>query len=228
MAKKKPPAIASELAPPPPKPQPSQTEEIDRALVQAALRKRQAGQVPTSAERAALKRFEQAREEDQRWVYYRSIPQKHWRQMSGRQAKVLAEQAALYDLPFDGAIIDLPALVRKLHDFLALHHRKFKARDLDDMMDGGSSPALEQYRTERAKLARLDRLEREQQLLPRDQVHATHAQLASILRQAGETLQKKFGPDALEILNDALEDAQREISRMLGDAPTGGTAPPDA
>ncbi len=39
--------------------------------------------------------------------------------MSGRQAKVLQEQAARYGIPFGGSTIDLPEVVRALHDFLA-------------------------------------------------------------------------------------------------------------
>lgn len=208
-ANEPPPAVTAPL---------SQTAEIDRALVTSALKKRQQGQTPNSAERAALKRFEEQRDEELRWQHYRSIPQKHWRSMSGRQAKVINEQALTYDLPFDGATIDLPAVVRKLHDFLALHHRKFKQVDDDDgLLSGGASPALERYRDERAKLAKLERLEREQELLPREQVHEGLGRIANILRGVGDTLQKKFGPEALEILNEALDDAEQDIERMLGE-----------
>ena len=52
------------------------------------------------------------KEEQLRWRYYRTIPQKHWKVMSGRQTKVLAEQAQRYGLPFGSASIDLPAVVK--------------------------------------------------------------------------------------------------------------------
>jgi hypothetical protein len=139
--------------------------------------------------------------------------------MSGRQAKVINEQALTYDLPIDGATIDLPAVVRALHDFLAVHHRKFKQLDEDDeLLAGGDSPALERYRDERAKLAKLDRLEREQELLPRDKTHAGLIQIASILRTMGEQLQKKFGPEAQEMVDNALENAARTIEELFGEA----------
>src|SRR3954466_7843060 len=73
----------------------------------------------TRAERQALQRHEKDKEERLRWQFYRSIPQKHWRERTGRQTKVLQEQASRYGLPFGGATVDLPAVVRALHDFVA-------------------------------------------------------------------------------------------------------------
>ena len=95
------------------------SEQIDRELAARALEKRTRGEAPTTAERAALKRVEAAREEQLRWHYYRTIPQKHWKQMSGKQTKQLHAQAATYGLPFGGAVVDLPEVVQALHAFLA-------------------------------------------------------------------------------------------------------------
>jgi len=96
---------------------------------------------------------------------------------------------------FDGAAA-VDAIVEHRHKPVA-----------DDMLVGESSPALERYRTARAGLAELD-LEREQK---------THVALADLgpalsrftarLRQAGEILQRRFGSDASDILNDAIEEA---------------------
>ena len=49
--------------------------------------------------------------------------------MSGRQTKVINEQAARYDLPFGGPTIDLPDVVRALHDFLAKHAQRLASGD---------------------------------------------------------------------------------------------------
>lgn len=188
---------------------------IDSDLVARAYRKVMERQELTKQEREALKRHERKKEETLRWKYYHSIPQKHWREMSGRQAKVINEQAVRYGIPFGGRAIDLPAVVRSLHDFLADNAQRL-SRDLDDMLVGTGSPALERYREERAKLARLDRLDREQQLLPRDEVREALSQIATILRGAGETLQREFGAGAADILYEALDDADREIDRTFG------------
>ncbi len=190
---------------------------VDKDLVARAYKKVANSQELSTAERAALRRFEKQREEKLRWNYYSSIPQKHWRQMSGRQTKVLHEQADRYGLPFGSATINLPAVVRALHDFLAAHAHKLLNED-DPLLVGGPSPALERYREERAKIARLDRLEREQLLLPRDEVREGLGRIAAILRGAGEALQREFGSAALDILSEAIDDAQREIVRCFGES----------
>jgi len=199
---------------------------LDGELVARAYRKVMDRQELTQAEREALKRHEKQKEERLRWQFYGSIPQKHWRQMSGRQTKVVNEQAERYGIPFGGATISLPAVVRAFHDFLADNAAKL-AREDDPLLQGGSSPALERYREERAKLARLDRLERERQLLPRDEVRESWGRMAAILRSAGDTLQRQFGAEAVEILNEALDDCGRELDRPLR-SPEQDDGAPDA
>ena len=80
-------------------------------------------------------------------------------------------------------------------------------------MTGDSSPALERYREERAALARLDRLERERVLVNRQAIREGMGRISAVLRTAGDTLQRQFGPEALEILNEALAEAERELVR---------------
>lgn len=189
---------------------------VDRQLAGEAYKKVLSGQQLTSREHSVLKRFEKEREERLRWQYYDSIPQKHWRQMSGRQTKVLHEQAARYGIPFGGARIRLPAVVRALHDFLADNAVKLAKED-DALMQGSNSPALERYREERAQLARLDRLERQRNLVPRDEVRQALGRMATMLREAGETLQRQFGAAALDIFLAALDDLERDVERTFGD-----------
>jgi hypothetical protein len=216
----------SKSAPPPPAgdvsaPAPaSPASAVDQKLVRDAYKKVALGQDLSAREQAALKKHEKQREEQLRRKYYASIPQKHWREMSGRQTKVLNEQAALYGIPFGGPTINLPAVVRALHDFLAKNAQKL-ARDDDPMMQGSLSPALEEYRGERTKLARLERLEREGQLVPRDQARAALGRIAAILREAGHALERQFGPAALEILSEALDEAEREIASQFDGPPSG-------
>ena len=196
---------------------------LDGELVARAYRKVMDRQELTQSERNALKRHEKDKEERLRWQYYRSIRQKHWRQMSGRQTKVINEQAARYGIPFGGAKIDLPAVIRAMHDFLADNAVKL-ARNEDDLLAGPGSPALERYREERAAIARLDRLEREGALVSRDEVRTSFGRVAAILRTAGDALQRQFGPAAVEVLYEALEDAGREIERTYGGHRDSGTA----
>ncbi|MDZ4689082.1 MAG: hypothetical protein SH850_28745 [Planctomycetaceae bacterium] len=214
-----------------PAPSVSAAARVDSDLVKRAYQKVMNRADLTRDERDALRRHEKEKEERLRWQFYESIPQKHWRAMTGRQTKVINEQAERYGLPFGGPAINLPKLARALHDFLADNALKL-ARDADGdslMQGGGSSPALERYREERAALARLDRLERERGLLPRDEARDALGRIAAILRGAGDALQRQFGTGAVEILYEAIEDAQHEMDRMFGDSHGHtGAATPDA
>jgi hypothetical protein len=75
-------------------------------------------------------------------------------------------------------------VVRAFHDFLADNAHKL-AQDDDALLQGAGSPALERYREERALMARLDRLEREGQLLPRDEMRVALGRIAAIVRGPG-------------------------------------------
>lgn len=160
-----------------------------------------------------------ADEEELRWRIYESIPQRHWIAMSGRQAKVLNEQASRYGLPFGGATIDLPTLARALHDFLAIHARRLARQMPGDYIeddDGEAKDNLELYRGERYLRERLKRLAEEQSLLPRVEVHDRFARVAAILRNAGELLQRQFGRDAHQILEEAITECEALV-KTLGD-----------
>jgi len=59
--------------------------------------------------------------------------------------------------------------------------------------------------------------------------------IAAILRGAGDALQRQFGPAALEVLYEALDDAEREVERVFNvsqnghfDDPGEPLDPPDA
>jgi len=207
--------------------------EADRELVRRAVAKKQEGWQPSREEAAALRRFERETEERKRWEYYRTIPQKHWREMSGRQTKVIAEQASRYGLPFDGPFVCLPDLARALHDFLAANARRLAADPDDPFADDSDSPALERWRAAKADLADLDLAERRRQLVPREQIHTLLGQIANLLRSAGDDLQRHHGPDAHAILDEALDDAAQLIAQ-LDDAPVpegpkpANTPPPEA
>ena len=193
------------------------SDKIEREMAAAALQKRKAGLQPTREEIAALRRIERDREEAQRWEYMRTIPKKHWLEMSGRQAKVINSQAARYGLPFGESPIDLPKVVRALHDFLATNATRLTGDTAGDpLLVGGNSPALERYRDEQWRIAKIKRHEMEGDFIARDTVHESLARLAALLRQAGELLQKQYGTDAQAILDETLDEWARLIPELLG------------
>jgi hypothetical protein len=80
----------------------TQLEQFDQQLALSGLQKRRLKQKLTREEAAALKKMLRDKEERERFEHYRTVPQKHYVQMSGRQAKTLKEQDALYGIPFGG------------------------------------------------------------------------------------------------------------------------------
>lgn len=188
----------------------------DRRLAMAALEKRRAGRKPTREESTALRRYEKELEEQQRLDHYKTIRKGEWAKWSGRQVKVINEQAERYGLPIGGPEIDATLLAPALHAFLAANARKLAGSDADDpSLAGMASPALERKR--QLDCQRLELLlERERGLwIERTVVHDGHNRIGSILRVAGEALLRQFGSAAQKILNDALDNCEREIDRLL-------------
>lgn len=197
----------------PDKPEPI-TVQLERQQRQAILRKVQRGEKLTQSEMALLRKHEKEQEESRRWEYYESIPQKHWRMMSGRQAKILNEQATRYGIPFSGKTISLPAVVRALHEFLAKHCNHISLED--GAAPNGKSPALERFREKRAEKAEIELRQMERELVPVGQMREALARIAQGLRSATDQIQRQYGNGAAELLRDALEDAERDIEIMFG------------
>ncbi len=120
---------------------------VDEKLASAALRKTREGKVPHGQELAALKRVERAREETQRWDFYRTVSMAHYAEMTGRQPPNLKKQAALYGIPCSGPVIDLTKCIRWLHDTVS--DKKF--RRFSDPHADARLAALERYRTAAAE-----------------------------------------------------------------------------
>ena len=90
----------------------------------------------------------------------------------------------------------------------------------------GGSPAMEDYRQERARMAKLERLERENVLVRRVVIHTHLTRFASIIRKLGEQLQKAYGEDAGEMLSEAIDDAERELKHITNDRDSNTADPP--
>lgn len=198
---------------PPPeaeRPPVSASEQADRRLAAAALRKIQAGQKPSRDEHAALRRVESKEEERRRWEYYKTIPQKHWRLMSGRQPRTINEQAERYGLPFGGPSVDLTDLVPRLHNFLAQNARALAtaSQDEDGLLVGPKTASLERLRKAQAEKVEMQNATTRRQLVPADEVHQVFALIANCLRGAADELVAEHGESAYEILATAISTAE--------------------
>lgn len=100
--------------------------------------------------------------------------------------------------------------------------------EADPMLAGGDSPNLERYRG-----AKADREE-----MARDRDRGTHANLrdlhttlmrfGSLVRRGGEVLQRRFGVEAADVFNEAIDEAERECVAAIGAAAADGPPVPPA
>ena len=75
------------------------------------------------------------------------------------------------------------------------------------------SPALERYRAARADHAELDLEQRRGDLVDRREFQALLLRTSHILRGLGESLQRQYGPDAQGLLDESIDDVEREVQR---------------
>lgn len=181
--------------------------------------KREKGATPTQREERGWGRHERRERARHVDAAYRAVPKKRWLQWSGRQHKTVAEQAATYGLPIGGASIDLAELAPKLHDFLAriapYYARWITNADEDALLLGEATPSLERLRKAQAELTEFKLKQLKRDVVPREEVHQKLARTASIVRGCGDALQRQFGPEAHQILEDALNDVDRQIAEWL-------------
>lgn len=203
----------------------STSDRIEAQLVRAALEAVRRGETPSGDQRRALKRWEKRREEEQRLELLRSCPKRLYAELSGRQQKVLNDQAARYGVPIGvgKAEIDIGAVLRWMHDFLAENAQKLRLLDErsgDDalLMSGSDSPALEEYRRWAAREKELRVREMEGDLRRVDEVREGLAIIAGNIRGAGQQLAREFGDEAARVLNEALDEAADAIDARFGDA----------
>lgn len=193
--------------------------DIERQMAAAALDKRRRGVKPTAQELAALRRVEAAREEELRWEYYESVPKRHYVELSGRQPKILNEQADRYGLPLRGRTVNLREVIRGFHALLAANKHRLAARGEEDdgLMASGRGRWIEAYRREKALLARMERREREGHLIPRPRLRTCLGLISSLLRRTADTLQRQFGAEAHGVLSEGLDEVERAIRDFLGE-----------
>jgi hypothetical protein len=95
----------------------------------------------------------------------------------------------------------------------------------DPLMIGPASPALEEYRRERILMIRMERMEREGVLVPRKDLDPALDVLAGAYRRAGDVLQKRYGAEALKIVERAVKEAADRWGEMFGISNSGSGNP---
>jgi hypothetical protein len=194
------------------------TRQAFIALVQSALRKQAAREALTPKESRAIDQWNAEENERRGRLWLRSLTKKQYCELVGRQVKVVNDQADRYGIPLRGATVDALEVFKWIHDFLAKHKHTLPA--IIHGEPGAASPSdqlkLEQIEVYRRRVKLLEnKIElAEETLLPRVEVHELLAQLAKVLRGAGERLHKQHGPQAASILEVALTDFDTMIEQL--------------
>ena len=91
-----------------------------------------------------------------------------------------------------------------------------RARSADGVVTTDAATKL--WHLERARILRLKRLEIEGRLISRARVRQAFARIAGIIMNGGETLQRRFGVEARDILAEVIGEAHREVEREFSDS----------
>ena len=122
---------------------------------------------------------------------------------------------------------------RSLHNAL-LESERGKAPqtagpDADPLLAGGDSPNLERYRGAKADLAEMDLQERRGTHANLEELDGALMRFAGGIRRAGEVLQRRFGNEASDILNEGIDGAvaayHAERERLNDGGGSGGDVP---
>ena len=84
--------------------------------------------------------------------------------------------------------------------------KALQANGADPFLAGGNSPALEEYRKQRAILAYFDVQERRGTLIDREHIREILAELAKLRRRFNVDLQRLFGPEAHKLSEECLKE----------------------
>jgi hypothetical protein len=85
----------------------------------------------------------------------------------------------------------------------------------DPLMDGPASPGLERYRTARAQREEIELAKLRGKLVDRTETRRIMSLMAHHVRRTGDRLLKRFGKEAVEILNSGLDEYDRVMETQI-------------
>ena len=141
----------------------------------------------------ALKKFQRSKDEAARQAAYRACPAKDYSTLSGRHARVLIDQAFRYGVPCSGAEVNLGAVLRWFHDFLAKNaHRLDQKGEISP-----SDRSLADYREAMTRQKLLEIADQEDQIMPITEVHefagTLVGRLVQVLSNIENAIASEFG-----------------------------------
>lgn len=192
-------------------------KQLDVRLARSAIDKLARGETPTAREAEALRKHRKQQDQAARDTAYSAMPKGEYVRLSGRQPKVLNEQADRHGLPLRGRTIDLGELLPAMHNLLARNKHRIVSDEEDEMLRGADSDGLERYRHAKADLAEIELGLRRGEIMEVGTARLALVSIFEALRQAGEQLRREFGPAAAALLAAAVADAAAQARNTFGE-----------
>lgn len=185
-------------------------EQAARQRVLDAVGKAERGEDLSLSEVALVRRFERELEHQRRWRLYRSVPKRDFLRLVDRQSKIVTDWAKLYQAPVLGPQVDLEEFFRWFGARVAGRLSRIFSEQLT------LEDESRQLKLERERFA----FERERnEWIPRSDVHELLATVAGRWRRVQEQLQRRFGREAHEMVDEMLEGTIRELESGLANEP---------
>ena len=160
-----------------------------------------------------MPRLPKVLDEETRWKLYRSIPKSDWETLCGRDRTTLRQQANRYGFPIGKGSVDLQKFLSYFSDWLAENQGRLRStKGGEDHPKIKAEIRLKEASAREKELAVAERLG---QTISRSRVHEMLTILAGTLKDAGERLEKHHGTEALEILNDSLDEFERLTDQLF-------------
>lgn len=191
----------------------AKTKTVDTVAALTAKLKQAKGGDLTKSEISLVKKYDEITAESNREDAFLNLPKGIYCKLSGRQQKVIDEQAVRYGLAIDGSKIDLYQVLKKFHDILAEW-----GPTINELQGAEGSLRTEKLRREiellekRSRLIEIDIKNKQDEFIDRNTLRVRMEWLANKLRTVSERLGKRFGADAQVLLNHALSQIEEELS----------------
>lgn len=191
----------------------AKTKTVDTVAALTAKLKQAKGGDLTKSEISLVKKYDEIVAESNREDALLNLPKGIYCKLSGRQQKVVDEQAVRYGIAIDGSKIDLYQVLKKFHDILAEW-----GPTINELQGAEGSLRTEKLRREiellerRSKSIELDIKNKQDEFIDRNTLRVRMEWLANKLRTVSERLGKRFGAEAQVLLNHALSQIEEELA----------------
>lgn len=145
------------------------------------------------------------------------LPKIRWVIWSGRQRTNLLRQAKIWGMPTGERTINIPAMAKWIHDFIAVNAERLlkNGKDDDGLLDGPNTPWLDRLRRAKTKREEFRHECDKREWIKRDEIHHSMALFAQKLRLGFTKVERRFGKDAQKMIDKALTDAAEAFKRAV-------------